>query len=201
MSHDAGGVRIEAPRAGAFVAVVGPSGAGKDTLIARAKIGLAGSERLVFAQRTVTRTANRAAEDHRTLDEGAFDAAKAAGAFCLTWQAHGLQYGLPARLRTHCSQGSIVVANLSRRVLPDAARLFPVLFVMEVTARPELLIARILARGRETSDEGAARLARRAQLEPPPSVAGHYVIDNSGDLDVAAHEFATRLGWIAGHVG
>ena len=52
--------------------MVGPSGAGKDALIERAKLAFAGDKRIVFACRIVTRAA--LAEDHDTLDRSAFDA-------------------------------------------------------------------------------------------------------------------------------
>jgi len=42
-------------RNGAFVAVVGPSGAGKDTLIAHARDALAGEPQVEFVRRVITR--------------------------------------------------------------------------------------------------------------------------------------------------
>ncbi len=53
---------------GRLVVVVGPSGAGKDTLIARARVRLAGDPTIVFPLRLVTRTAS-AAEDHQIISE------------------------------------------------------------------------------------------------------------------------------------
>ena len=87
-------------RQGAFVAVVGPSGAGKDTLIGYAKARLAekGRGRFHFVRRVITRAADGSTEDHDTLSPMAFERAEADGAFALSWEAHGLCYGLPAEI-------------------------------------------------------------------------------------------------------
>ena len=54
-------------RNGVFVAVVGPSGAGKDTLIAHVRERLGDGEHVEFARRVITRTSDGATEDHDTL--------------------------------------------------------------------------------------------------------------------------------------
>jgi len=174
---------------GRLVAVVGPSGAGKDTLIAAAARRFAGDPHVRFTRRIVTRPANRAAEDHDSLDEAGFDSAERTGAFCLTWTAHGLRYGLPRSIETEIGEGHVVVANLSRRALPVASARFLKLDVVEVTARPEILLQRILARGRESAEAAAARLARQVPLDCSASLR----IDNSGDLDAAVSLFAAFI--------
>ena len=85
-------------RNGVFVAVVGPSGAGKDTVIGYAKARFAGETRLEFVRRVITRPSDAASEDHDTLADAAFAEAEADGAFSLCWDAHGLRYGLRARV-------------------------------------------------------------------------------------------------------
>lgn len=183
---------LAATRSGLLVAVVGPSGAGKDTLIARAVTALGGEPRIVFARRVVTRPADLSSEDHDSLDLAAFDDAEAAGAFCLTWRAHGLAYGLPLACLENCRDGRVVVANVSRRALAPAMARFPALCVVEVTAARELLIARIAARGRESEAEIRARVDRQLAVEPPPGAA-HLRIDNSGDPQEAVELFLAHL--------
>ncbi|WP_165644432.1 phosphonate metabolism protein/1,5-bisphosphokinase (PRPP-forming) PhnN, partial [Oharaeibacter diazotrophicus] len=123
---------------GRFVAVVGPSGAGKDTLIAAARSRLAGDDRVVFVRRVVSR-ADGGNEDHDTLDAACFPAAIAAGAFALHWGAHGLFYGIPARAVADVAAGRIVVANLSRGALDRARAVFPALTVVAVTCPTAVL--------------------------------------------------------------
>jgi ribose 1,5-bisphosphokinase len=188
-------VSPDAPRArGLLVAIVGPSGAGKDTVTRLALERLGDhAEPIRLARRVVTRTADGASEDHDTLDEAAFAHAEAAGAFCLTWRANGLAYGLPAGIRTRIDAGEIVVANLSRRSLSEAAARFGRIAIVEIVARRELLLARITARGRETSPEIEARLARTVPTEAPPGALALLRIDNSGAPDDAAAELQRFL--------
>lgn len=147
-----------------LVAVVGPSGAGKDTLMEGARAALAADARLRFVRRAVTRPAGAGGEDHEPLDREAFLARRGAGGFALWWEAHGLLYGIPRDIEADLAAGRAVVANLSRGVLAEAAARH-ILRVLEITAPPEVLAARLAARGREDAAMVAARLAREA---PPP---------------------------------
>jgi ribose 1,5-bisphosphokinase len=106
-------------RNGAFVAIVGPSGAGKDTLIAHARTVLSGEPQVEFVRRVITRPCDGATEDHDTLDEEGFAQSQAAGAFALAWQAHGLSYGIPAGVDRVIDNGHVAVANVSRGALPS----------------------------------------------------------------------------------
>ena len=66
-----------------LVAVVGPSGAGKDTLMGLARARLEGDTRFRFVQRTITRPAEAGGEVHRALDLHAFEAEREAGVYAL----------------------------------------------------------------------------------------------------------------------
>ena len=169
--------------------VVGPSGAGKDALIERAKLAFAGDKRFVFARRIVTRAAM--AEDHDTLDTRAFDEAEARGAYLLSWHAHDLGYGLPIDLRSDLEQGRIVIANVSRGVILQAEALGFRVHVLHVTADPVILAARIAARGRESMAEVRARLARIAPLQWREAKV--VEIRNEGPLELGAELFINAL--------
>src|SRR5664279_1853677 len=99
---------------GRLVLVVGPSGAGKDTLIAAAKAALADDRRFVFPRRVVTREAIAALEEHDSVSAAEFALREAQGAYALSWAAHGLRYGLPARLVDDLAAGRVIVVNASR---------------------------------------------------------------------------------------
>src|SRR5487761_2171053 len=79
--------------------------------------------------------------------------------FALRWRAHGLDYGIPEDIEDDLARGRIVIANVSRAVIADAAARFPVR-VIAVTAPAAILAARLAGRGRETEADIAARLAR-----------------------------------------
>ena len=163
---------------GRLIAVVGPSGVGKDSVIAA--IAEAWPEARPV-RRTITRPADAGGEDFEAVTPETFRAMRAAGRFCLWWEAHGLGYGLPAALPADIAAGGIRLANLSRRVLDRAAALFPGLEILELTARPDVLARRLHARGREDADDIARRLTRDAV--PFPATARVIRISNDGALD------------------
>jgi phosphonate metabolism protein PhnN/1,5-bisphosphokinase (PRPP-forming) len=161
-----------------LVPVVGPSGAGKDTLLAVARVALAGDGRFVFPRRAITRPAEAGGEEHEALSEAAFAARAAAGGFALRWRAHGLAYGIPRAIEDELLAGRVVVVNLSRTVIAEAAARYPTRLVV-VSAPPDLLAARLAGRGREDAADIAQRLAREVAL--PACVASVEVV-NDGDV-------------------
>jgi ribose 1,5-bisphosphokinase len=173
--------------AGLFVLVVGPSGAGKDTLIAAARSALAGDPRYIFPRRMVTREAVAELEDHDTMSWEDF----ASGDFALSWEAHGLGYALPRAIGADIAAGRTVIANVSRKVLVDAASRYPVAIVM-ITADPAVRAARLAGRGRETAKDIAARLAREG-TEVPAGLAPVIVVDNSGVVEAAVDVFVAAI--------
>ena len=164
--------------AGRLYAVVGPSGAGKDTLMR-----LAARQRpdLHLVRRVITRSEMAGGEDFEGVTQAEFDARRARGDFALTWTAHGMSYGIPASVKLVLAAGSDAMFNGSRAALAEAQAVFPALVVLHITARREVLAERLAARGREAADDIAERLARAAM--PLPGGLRHVIeIDNSGDV-------------------
>ncbi|VTU46647.1 Pyrimidine-nucleoside phosphorylase (plasmid) [Variovorax sp. SRS16] len=182
---------------GTFFLVVGPSGAGKDSLIDGARQRLSAQARHVFARRTITRPTAAPGEDHEGVTRAEFDRREAAGDFLVTWQAHGLCYGLPVSLRTVLEAGQHVVANVSRSVVAQLSRCLARLVVIEVTAAPELLAKRIAARGREREEETQLRLVRRG--EPIPASVRSLGVDNDAGVAEGIDRFVEAIesfrGW------
>jgi len=177
--------------AGVMVAVVGPSGSGKDTLIAVARERYAGNRWVVFPQRIVTRNSLPEAENHASVSEQEFAAIDHAGGFATSWRAHGLAYGIAASIDADIRDGRVVVANVSRQAIDPLRRRYPTVHVASVTAREEILTRRLKARGRESDAEIARRVARaRSFARPRPPLT---VIDNSGALADAADAFLNVL--------
>ncbi|HYZ24392.1 MAG TPA: phosphonate metabolism protein/1,5-bisphosphokinase (PRPP-forming) PhnN [Rhodopila sp.] len=168
-----------------LILVVGPSGAGKDTLLAGARRALAADERFHFARRVITRPADAGAEDHEPATEAEF----LRRAFALQWQAHGLRYGIPIDVIAMLHRRRIVIASISRSIIAAAAARFPVR-VIEVIAPPELLAHRLAARGREDGAGIASRLVRQVDL--PAGIRIETVV-NDGTIEEGTQRFLTAL--------
>lgn len=151
-------------------AVVGPSGAGKDTLITGA---LAARPDLRLVRRVITRPSEAGGEDFEGVTESDFDLRLQRGDFALHWHAHGLRYGIPKDQLT-----GDVIFNGSRAALNDALRLLPDLRVILVTAPVPILSARLAARGRETEADIRARLDR-ADFALPAGLRATVVMNDS----------------------
>lgn len=151
--------------------VVGPSGAGKDTLLSGA---IAADPALHWARRVITRPESAGGEPFEGVTEAEFAMRLARGDFALHWGAHGLRYGVPY---TELQQGRDVLLNGSRAAIPQALAAFPDLRVILITAPIAVLADRLMGRGRETRDQIEARLSRVS--EPLP--AGVPVIEISND--------------------
>lgn len=179
---------------GIFVCVVGPSGAGKDTLLRQAKAKLAGEPGFSFPRRYVTRPPS-AHEDHRAISEADYAAGLSAGLFALAWRAHGLGYAIGQEVRPALAAGHIVACNVSREAIVAAKAHFPRTATILVTAPAEVLAARLSARGRDTSIDIDERLARNQAFAD--AFAADFVIDNSGPAAAAAENLIGLLGALA----
>jgi ribose 1,5-bisphosphokinase len=176
---------------GAFIAVVGPSGAGKDSVINYARERLADDAEVLFARRVITRAADAQSEDHDTLSEAEFSEAERRGEFALTWGAHGLRYGLPSSIDTAIADGKVVVANISRSVVAALEDRYVNFSLVMVSAHPDVIARRLASRGRENDDEIAKRLSRLQMEAPIRSDA--IRLENSGPLEGAGERFVALL--------
>jgi ribose 1,5-bisphosphokinase len=188
-------MRLDAARTlpigpGRLVAVAGPSGAGKDTLLRFARNHLGGDSNIVFPHRVVTREPS-AAEDHEALSEADFAAAVAAGAFAFWWYAHGLNYAVGAAVDDDIRAGKTVVCNVSRAVIAELRCHYADVRVVLVTAPADVLAARLAARGRATDGPPATRLARSALAQS--DLAPDVVIENVGDLQDGGEKLVVAI--------
>lgn len=170
---------------GTLFLIVGPSGAGKDMLIRAARERL--DESFEFPRRTITRSSDPEGEDHEAVDVASFDARERRGGFVLSWRAHGLAYGIPATIVADLERGKHVVVNVSRGVVEAARARFAPVDVILVTAPPDVLRARLVARGRESEAETAARLERVRGVAPAATIV------NDGALQTAIDAFLAAL--------
>ncbi len=170
---------------GRLVLVVGPSGAGKDTLLGLAKAACADDSEIVFPRRVITREAS-SSEDNEEVSAGTFQEATERGHFAMHWEAHGHRYALWRAIDDDIRAGRTVVANVSRTVIGAVRRAYADVVVVSITAPPEVLAQRLAARGRGSDGRIEQRLGR---MVDDPQAAPDIVIDNVG----AAEEHAQQL--------
>ena len=177
---------------GRLVLVVGSSGAGKDSVIAgvRTELEGRGDFSVVFPTRIVTRAAH-AAEANSAITPEEYQAGLAAGAFALSWPAHGLAYAIPASIDDDIRAGRTVVANISRAVVAAARNRYADVRVMLIDAPVAIRADRLAARGRETRTEIEGRLTRAVSAFSPSDA--DVVIDNGGRLEDAIARAMTHM--------
>jgi ribose 1,5-bisphosphokinase len=168
-----------------LVLVVGPSGAGKDTLLDAARLALGTDMRFRFVRRVITRAADAGGEAHEAVTPEAF----ALRRFALRWHAHGIDYGISEDIEDDLRDGLVVVASVSRGVVAEAAAHYDVRVIV-VTAAANVLAARLISRGREDAADIASRLARDVAL--PAGVAVETVV-NDLTLEEGAARFLAAL--------
>lgn len=168
---------------GRLILIVGPSGAGKDTLIGLVQAACKGDSNVVFPQRVVTREAS-SHENNDAVSQIQFGQMLAHGDFAFQWEAHGLRYGLLNSIADDIRAGHVVVVNVSRTIVESARRSYANVTVVLVTAPEEVLAERLAARARPSDGRLDDRL-RRAVVTAAPDI----VINNIGP----AEDHATEL--------
>jgi ribose 1,5-bisphosphokinase len=175
---------------GRLIYLMGASGAGKDSVIDASRGGLA-ERHIMVVRRTITRSAEASGEHALGVSREAFERMVGEGAFALHWEANGLCYGIPSNINAALAEGQWVLVNGSRSYLPQAVGKYPDLLAVMIAVSPSVLRSRLIGRGRETSGEIDARLARNARLS---NVTGDwqggaqsmYTVDNSTTLQAAS---------------
>jgi len=176
-----------AHKRGTLFLVVGPSGAGKDSLIDGAKAALEDAGSHVFPRRYITRPAGAGGEEHIPVSNEMFETLLKGNEMVLSWEAHGLHYGIPQAICEHLTQGRSIILNVSRTVVDQACETLAPVKVLYITVPDEVLADRLRQRGRESEAGIQKRIARaRAHL-----ITGEHVhmIHNGGLLKDALTDF------------
>ncbi len=151
---------------GRLILVVGPSGAGKDTLLGLAKAACEEDKSIVFPRRVVTREST-SSEANAQLSPDDFREALARGDFSMHWEAHGHSYGLRREIDDDIRAGRSVVVNASRTVIDAARRAYANVTVIAITAPPDVLAERLKMRSRSSDGRVEDRLSRSVDTTAP----------------------------------
>ena len=179
---------------GRLVLVVGPSGAGKDTLLRLARTACVDDHDVVFPRRVVTR-ASSADEDNIAVGPDDFARAREHGDFAVHWDAHGHSYALPQEINDDIRAGRAVVVNVSRTVIAALREAYANVVVVAITAPPDVLAQRLAARARNSDGNIAARLARSVD---DASVEADVTILNAGSAEYHSRQLVRVIrneGW------
>lgn len=166
---------------GRLLYVIGPSGAGKDSVIGYARGQLPAGARVRFAHRVITRASAAGGEEHSAVTPQEFVLREARSEFVMAWRANGHAYGIGREVLAWLAAGDTVVVNGSRAYAAQAAALFPSMEMVSIEVRPETLRARLQLRARESADAIEARLARLVREWCAPRCTIHR-IHNDGEL-------------------
>ncbi len=171
---------------GILYLVVGASGAGKDTLISHA---IRHRPDIVVMPRAVTRQAEARGNIEVTTEE--FTLMRYRDEFSLSWDAHGLHYGVPKSIEEKLTSGQAVILNGSRSIVEEAREKFSPLRIIHITAPIDILTRRLYDRGREDDQSIDHRLGRSGRALPQgPDV---ITIDNSGSVEDGVAAFLEAL--------
>lgn len=181
-----------------LIYVMGPSGAGKDSVLDWLRQQLPQGVPVHWARRSITRPACAGGEAHEPVDMAAFEALEAAGAFALAWRANGLCYGIRHSQLRSLQAGGWVLVNGSRGHYQNALARYPGATGLHITAPAQVLERRLLARGRESAEAVRARVARAMEYRPP---AGVMEVCNDGSLEQAGSALLGQLQQLAGWPG
>ncbi len=173
---------------GRLIAVVGPSGVGKDSVMRGIKEVMPQTH---LVRRVITRAPDLGGEVYDPVTVPQFQAMAENGAFVVHWGAHGLHYGIPVSVRYQLNKGTDCLANFSRKALTAGADAFEDFLVLNVTAKAETLATRLKARDRETPDEIAKRLAQADK--PLPDGLDVITLSNDGELSQTVARAVTAL--------
>jgi ribose 1,5-bisphosphokinase len=171
---------------GRLILVVGPSGAGKDTLLGLARAACADDGSIVFPRRVVTREAS-SFEDNEQMGLDAFQQARRQGGFAVHWEAHGHCYALSRAIDDDIRARRTVVANVSRTVVEALRRAYADVVVILITAPAEVLAERLAARARSSDGRLADRLGRAVD---DAATAPDVTITNVDSVEQHARELA-----------
>ena len=173
---------------GKLIWLVGPSGSGKDSLLAALR--QREHPQLLVAHRYITRPFNAGSENHIALSEHEFFTRAEQHLFALSWHANNTYYGIGVEIDLWLHAGFDVVANGSRAHLALARERYgEVLVPICLAVSPPVLRQRLEQRGRENALEIALRLERAARYKPDNCLT----LNNDGSLRQSVDEFFRLL--------
>ena len=174
---------------GRLVLVVGPSGAGKDTLLGLARAACADDSNVMFPRRVITREAS-ASEENEEVSTDTFQEALTRGDYAMHWEAHGHCYALTRAIDDEIHSGRTIVANVSRTVIGAMRGAYADVVVVLITAPSNVLAERIAMRARSSDGTVENRLRRTVE---EASATADVTIVNIGSAEYHARQLVRAI--------
>jgi ribose 1,5-bisphosphokinase len=175
-----------------LIYVVGPSGAGKDSLLNWLRKQLPATSQVHWVRRTITRAPDGGGENHESVNLDEFKKILAHQGFAMHWRANDLHYGIRHEELVPLNRMQWVFVNGSRANLEKASEQYPGMVILHITASAEVLKQRLLNRGRESHDTIEARMRRTVEVQWP-SDCRLIEITNNGSLETSGLSLLTKL--------
>jgi ribose 1,5-bisphosphokinase len=176
---------------GLLVLVVGNSGSGKDSIMKGVKERFPSDlKTLHLTQRYITRPSSET-EDNISVTSEEFKRMAKQGNFALEWHIYGLDYGVPIEIDDWLKKGHIVLVNVSRSIVRRAREIYQNIIVVFIEVPFEITLKRVKERARESGEKLEERIERAKKNQKFPDA--NYIIDNSGDLEIAINDFLKYL--------
>ncbi len=152
--------------------LMGPSGAGKDSVLDWLRASELRPASLQIAHRYLTRPISTLDENYIYLTNTEFEQRKAQGLFLLDWESHQTRYAIGCEVETWLNQGIDVILNGSRAYFEQALSQYPALKGLYLDVDDGLLEQRLRARGRDSERSIQERLsmAKDRRLKTHPAV-------------------------------
>lgn len=173
-----------------LIYVIGPSGAGKDSVIHALRERWSLRLPVHWARRTITRAVQPEGEPHESVTLTDFTQLLQRGALAMHWQGNGLRYGVRRSELAPLEQGHCVLVTGSRAHAPVVQRVWPACTLVHISAPTDVLRQRLNARGREDEQAIASRLRREVEQDWP---AETIRIVNDSTLTAAAETLHSAL--------
>ena len=168
-----------------MIAVVGPSGSGKGTLISELKK----TTKAHFPRRYITRQQFPNDENYIPVSQDEFLHLLKNNQLAFHWSAHGLNYGIPIAINQFRLDGTDIIFNCSRAALNTISQNCTNLEIIVVTAPIKILRMPLISRGRESIKEINNRMRRKIALIPSNAIT----IDNSGSIEEGLTNLITAI--------
>jgi len=174
---------------GYLILVVGNSGSGKDTII-KEVILKNPHLKLKAPKRYVTRTPS-VDEENIFLTDEEFRQKSKQHEFAIEWEIYGLKYAVPIEINDWLKNGYFVIINVSRNVVDQTKKKYQNCRVIFIDVPFEIILKRLVERGREEKAVLEERIARAKQNQKFPQA--DFIVDNSGKLESSVNQFLSYL--------